>query len=147
MNIHAFPYFNSVEGTFQSKFTLTLKWFDARVTFNNLRPSPAINKLKPLEVEELWSPQFRFETTETKEINVVDKLSSVNVLKMGEGQVSGIDDLENKYVYEGSENPIEYRRYYFKEFECEYSLHWYPFDKQFCYIDIARYKVISRTCK
>ena len=34
--------------------------------------------------------------------------------------------------YEGSENPINYRRKYSKDFSCDIKLQKYPFDRQVC---------------
>ena len=48
----------------------------------------------------------------------------------------GHEEIENKFIYRGIENPLEYRRFYSQEFECEYFFHWYPFDSQTCYMEI-----------
>ena len=66
----------------------------------------------------------------------MDENAALKVVRKGIGLLSGLDKTENKYVFDGSENYIEYERYYSQAFECEYFLHWYPFDSQMCYLDI-----------
>ena len=128
--------FNSIEGKFSVKFRVVLQWFDGRLLFNNLRTPPDINTLQPNEVGEIWFPYFIFDNTNKKEISLLDTKSSLKVLKQGQGLLKGNEDTENKYVFDGFTNPIEYKRFYSQEFECQFSLHWYPFDTQTCYVDI-----------
>ena len=46
------------------------------------------------------------------------------------------EDFEMKHIYKGKENPIQYSRFYSHLLECDFSLNWYPFDTQKCYLDI-----------
>ena len=46
-------------------------------------------------------------------------------------------ELENKLVYAGSDNSVVYQRYYSLLLDCQYTLHWYPFDTQVCHLDIT----------
>ena len=136
ITVHSLDSFDPINGSFQVKFTVVLKWFDARLSFNNLRSSPKINGLQPAEVDQIWFPYFIFDNTNKKEIGLLDSKSSLKVMRMGEGILNGNQDTENKYIFSGNENSIEYKRFYSQEFECEYGLHWYPFDTQICYLDL-----------
>ena len=62
--------------------------------------------------------------------------SSLSVKQEGVGSHSGNHELENKFVYNGAENYITYKRFYSEAFDCSYFLHWYPFDTQTCHMDI-----------
>ena len=78
-----------------------------------------------------------FDNTNKKEFSLIDDKSTIKILKEGEGKVNGPQDTENKYIFKGDENSIEYKRFYSQEFECEFGLQWYPFDTQNCHLDIV----------
>ena len=61
--------------------------------------------------------------------------------------MNGNQDTENKLIFNGKENPILYERFYSLVFECEFSLHWYPFDTQDCYLDIQPSKDFKKLIK
>ena len=42
------------------------------------------------------------------------------------------EELHNNRVYKGSENPISISRVYSADFECKFSMQFYPFDIQQC---------------
>ena len=134
--IQAFGTFDPIESNFAVKFTINLQWYDKRLRFNNLRSPPEIDTLQPNEVDRIWFPFFIFENTNKKEKSLLDSMSSLKVVKLGDGKLNDDTDTENKYVFNGKDNPIEYFRFYSQIFECEYSLHWYPFDTQTCYLDM-----------
>ena len=135
--VHKLLHFDALTHTFDAEFTLDLEWFDSRVKFNNLRSKPKVNALLPEEVSLLWFPYFIFYNTDKREIGSVDEEAIFHVLKKEEGKMSEFYALENKHVYRGDENYIEYQRFYSKHFECYFSLHWYPFDTQTCKIEIV----------
>ena len=87
-------------------------------------------------METIWFPHFVFENTNQKLNSLVDDKASLSVIKVGEGELNGNQDTENKYIFKGVENLIQYERFYSLVFECEFFLHWYPFDTQVCYVDI-----------
>ena len=100
------------------------------------RNYPDINELQPSEIETIWFPNFVFENTKQKLSSLVDDKASLSVVKAGEGKLNGNQATENKLIFKGNENPIQYERFYSLVFECVFSLHWYPFDTQICYLDI-----------
>ena len=87
-------------------------------------------------METIWFPNFVFENTKQKLSSLVDDKASLSVVKAGEGKLNGNQATENKLIFKGKENPIHYERFYSQVFECEFALHWYPFDTQVCYLDI-----------
>ena len=128
--------FKSIEGRFAVKFTVILQWFDGRLKYNNLRNSSELNLLKPSDYGQIWFPYFIFDNTKQKEISLLDIKSSLKIIRLGDGILKKNEDTENKYVFDGYSNPLEYKRFYSQDFECQFNLHWYPFDTQTCYLDI-----------
>ena len=137
MKIHMLQHFDAVAHGFDAEFTLDLEWFDSRLKYRNLKSKPNINGLSSEEVSTIWFPNFVFVNTAKKDMGLVDEKSVFHVLKKGEGKRYEKYVLENKIIYAGEENYLEYQRHYFKHFECHYELHWYPFDTQECFIEIA----------
>ena len=123
-------------GEFSAEFTMFLKWFDERLRFNNLDKGDKSNLIKPEEAKSIWFPSFIFDNTPDKRRSFIDQKTIMNILRKREGQLSDIQDLENKYIYQGDSNAILYERHYYETFECHFHLHWYPFDTQICHIDI-----------
>ena len=137
MVIHSLSEFDPIHGIFEAKFTILLRWIDGRLYFNNLRFPPKINALKPTEISKIWFPFFNFENTKKKSLSLIDNKASLKVLRNGDGKLSGSHETENKYIFDGYENYVEYRRFYSEELECQFHLHWYPFDTQICYVEVS----------
>ena len=136
LTIHSISGFDPILSIYENQFTVVLKWYDSRLLYNNLRLPPKINAMKPNEYEQIWFPYFIFRNTKSKVKSLVDENAVLKVVRNGSGSLSGLDKIENKYVFHGDENYIEYERFYAQDFECEYFLHWYPFDRQICYLEI-----------
>ena len=128
--------FDPISSTFKSQFKVLLTLLDPRLRFGNLRNSSVSNLMSPSEKVSIWFPSFLFRNTEKRVKSLVDKEAAIFVLKRGEPEKSDATSTENKLLYDGLENPISYERYYSLTLECEYQLHWYPFDSQLCYLDL-----------
>ena len=115
--------------------------------FLPFRDSPDVNGLQPKEIATIWFPYFEFENTKQKLKSLIDDKASLSVLKVGGGELNERQDTENKLIFKGNENPILYERFYSLVFECEFSLHWYPFDTQICYLDIQPSKDSKKILK
>ena len=137
LTIHSLSSFDP-EGHYSAKFTVLMKWFDQRLSFNNLKDHPEINHLQPQEVEDIWIPKFIFDNTVDKDFSKIDSKATLKILKKTNGSLRSNIDLENKYVYSGDANPLVYERFYYNEFECQFDLQWHPFDSQTCYLDIKQ---------
>ena len=60
---------------------------------------------------------------------------------------SGLDEVDEREIFKGSENRLIMRQTYTHEFQCVYKLDNYPFDKQTCSIDIRTSDRESSTLK
>ena len=60
---------------------------------------------------------------------------------------SGIEEVDEREIFKGSENRLILRQTYTHEFQCVYELDNYPFDKQTCSIDIKTSDDESSTLK
>ena len=136
VSLHSFSCLDPVLASYEAEFTVTLRWRDERLSFNNLRAESNMNPIRPAETEKIWFPEFYFDNTREKVKNIIDDSAVLRVLRNGSGGLSSSEDTENKLIFRGGENWLQYQRFYSQLFHCELHLHWYPFDSQTCYIDI-----------
>ena len=136
VSLHSVSSLDPVLASYEAEFTVTLRWRDERLSFNNLRAESNMNSIKPAETEKIWFPEFYFDNTREKVKNIIDDSAVLRVLRNGSGGLSSSEDTENKLIFRGGENWLQYQRFYSLQFHCNFYLHWYPFDYQTCYIDI-----------
>ena len=55
-------------------------------------------------MKNIWFPHFVFVNTNQKLSSLVDDKASLSVIKLGEGELNGNQDTENKYIFKGIEN-------------------------------------------
>ena len=123
---------SEVGGYFQVQFILTMKWFESRLKFKNLKNDINLNGFLPNENGEIWVPEMIFSNTEEKPSTIVDEKTTIFVEKVGEHKLSASDENENIQYFAGTENPLQLTRFYNQRFLCNYQLKWYPFDIQRC---------------
>ena len=56
---------------------------------------------------------------------------------------SGLEEVDEREIFKGSENRLIMTQTYTHEFQCVYQLNNYPFDKQTCSIDMTTSKLDS----
>ena len=135
VTLHSFSRLDPILASYRAEFTVILSWRDARLEFINLEDQPSKNTIGPAEME-IWFPNFFLDNTRDKVENTLDTKSVLRVVRSGVGVVSSSQETENKLLFPGRENSVQYERFYSEEFHCDFFLHWYPFDHQSCYIDI-----------
>ena len=135
VTLHSFSRLDPILASYRAEFTVILSWRDARLEFINLEDQPSKNTIGPAEME-IWIPNFYLDTTRDKVENTLDIKFVLRVVRSGVGVVSSSQETENKLLFPGRENSVQYERFYSEEFHCDFFLHWYPFDHQSCYIDI-----------
>ena len=128
--------FDPIESSFESQFHVGLTWLDNRLRFANLRNSSENNAMSPKEKDAIWFPSFVFVNTNGKVKSLLDEEAVVLITKMGGAKKSDLTSTENKLLYKGLENPVNYERFCNLKFQCDYGLQWYPFDTQRCLIQL-----------
>ena len=136
VSLHSVSGLDPILASCKAEFTVTLKWRDERLRFNNLRDESNMNTIRPAEIDQIWFPKFYFDNTGEIVNSIIDDSAVLRVLRNGSGALSSSEDTENKLIFRGGENLVEYKRFYSQVFHCNFYLHWYPFDYQVCYIDI-----------
>ena len=137
MHLETIMDINEVGEYFQVQFYLTMKWFDSRLRFKNLKDDINLNNFLPSENVKIWVPELVFENTEEKPSTMTDEKTTIKVDKGGHFKSSDISENQNVQYFSGSENSISMSRFYNQRFLCDYRLAWYPFDIQKCRLTMS----------
>ena len=97
---------------FRNQFKLYIEWFDSRITFYNLHEDSGLNTLVEEEKLKIWTPSLIFDNTDQKVRTRTDEESLILVKREGNFSRNMIDEIDNVYMYHGSENPLEMNRVY-----------------------------------
>ena len=117
--------------TFHAKIQVYLTWTDYRLEYHNLHEHNIVDPMT-----EIWIPKLLFSNANENRFTEYDDKATVSVIKSGPPEPVGLDTLHETYIYKGSENYLDFYREYFMVFKCVYDLHNYPFDTQYCTIDL-----------
>ena len=119
------------------KYILYMQWTDLRLTFRNLQSDFKSNRLTFGQMDPLWFPILTFTNTNDNEKVVMDDETKMMVIKKGQPSYSAITDVDENSIYTGKDNELLYNRTYTKRFRCDFKLALYPFDTQYCKLEMS----------
>jgi len=130
--------FEEIEMTFKVNFIIRIKWYDNRLTFNNLKDeTDGENNLGEVMRDNIWIPRLVF-CNSLSEIRISnDDFSSLEVLRLGSAHLNSPTELDKNELFYGAENPLVFTRAYALDLQCNFELKWYPFDYQECFIQVS----------
>ena len=126
-----------VESIISLKFELEAKWFDSRLDYFNLKIDSKINTLIFAESQMIWVPSILFFNTKQHLTSINDEKTFVSIARKKNGSLIGPTVNEDIMVYKGAENEIQLKRVYEIDFICVYNMRFYPFDIQYCTVDMV----------
>ena len=89
------------------------------------------------QMDLLWFPILAFTNTNGNEKAIMDEETRVTVIKKGKPTYSSIKDVDENSIYTGKDNYLLYNRTYTKRFRCDFQMALYPFDTQYCKLEMA----------
>ena len=119
-----------VDHVFSQKFRFFMEWYDYRLIYHNLKLSRSSNSLGVAEVEKLWIPFIVFENTENSEATRRSEDAEVTVIREGNFTKSPNEVMDEINIFQGADNKITFQQVYSKTLNCDFDLHYYPFDTQ-----------------
>ncbi|KAG7175156.1 Glycine receptor subunit beta-like 2 [Homarus americanus] len=96
------------------------------------------------KMKEVWVPVVDFTNTKGIHITQTDHQATMVVNMQGKPSLGDDTQPEELEVYSGLENPISVRRKYSITFQCQFDLKMYPFDEQFCHMELTMLSASSR---
>ncbi len=105
--------------------------------FNNIRgKSELSNTLGEEEQKSVWIPNLLFENSQSGTFTNNEPMSVLRVKHRGEPVTNFNFQLNEYEEFEGNANPLVYENNYDLKLDCEFELHYFPFDYQKCYITV-----------
>ena len=113
------------------KISVTLKWIETRVTYQNLKGDQVTNTLLKGDIEQLWIPKLTFQNSKDKHDTTSD-LSKVKLFISKEGNTTWSSNgvAEDIATFRGNENPIVMTYTTSLNFDCDFNFMFFPFDTQ-----------------
>ena len=121
---------NEVDQEFELKLSLIMEWYDARITYHNLKITRSANVPTAEEVLKIWLPFVIFDNTKQNEATVLDGNTKITFTREGNYTPANDDETHEINLFSGTENRITFQQVYSKYFKCEYLLQLFPFDTQ-----------------
>ena len=96
----------------------------------------SLNALTDEDINTIWLPLVVYDNTDQKEVTRLGEYGNgewdtrVTVTREGDFTRSGIEEVDEAEIFEGSENRLTMNQTYTWEFQCKYELQRYPFDTQ-----------------
>ena len=128
------------DSKFQTKTNMRMTWLDSRVDIYNLKDDANLNTLPANERNSIWVPELTFNNTKDNMQTINDKKSIASTTKIGNYTKSGLDFLDNVYIFKvrilmfpkhaniiflkGTQNPISIERNYDVHWVCNYDVRW-----------------------
>ena len=131
---------SEIDNAIEIMFILFMQWRDFRVSFENLQADMYSNRLTENQKALSWFPELTFNTVMNEKV-LMDGKAAMNIIRNGSFTLSSIDDVDEKTIYLGAENPLLYSRSYTKVFSCNFKLALYPFDTQKCKVEMTLGKI------
>ena len=116
------------------QFQITMVWKENRATYQNLKADDSLNALTQNDIDKLWLPKVIYENTDQKDTTRLGVAweweTNVEVRREGKFTRSGLETVDETFIFRGDENSLVMNQTYTHEFQCPYDFKWYPFDTQ-----------------
>ena len=135
MNIKRIGNIDEQDYSFTCRVIVTIKWNDARLSYNNL--FDGYTTIEKDEFEQIWKPSLILKNSLEHASITTNRAVLIQILKQKKGTLKSEKELHEGMTYEGKSNAIVLTAVFDTAFGCSYQLHDYPFDTQICTIDVS----------
>ncbi len=125
-----------LEATYTLQFLLTMKWYDNRLSYKNLKKLAASNLIVNEIRDDLWLPTLIFSNSREAKKTVVDEEAMLMVERLSDPELNPLEQIHENYVYPGDKNKLALTRVYTMKMKCNFQLSMFPFDRQKCPFNI-----------
>ena len=119
----------------------------------NLKQKAELNAMTEEDIGKLWLPLIIYTNTDQKKTTRLGEYgngewsTAITVTREANFTRSGLDEIDETEIFEGSENGLTMRQTYTHRFQCHYILSRYPFDTQVCTIKMSVAKLAVDTVR
>ncbi len=125
---------NEVDDEISVQVQLDITWRDSRLILNDLKPIRRMNTLTRDSIDKIWFPHIVFNNSRGRVSSVADEESLSMITRKGNYSHSSIQEINNRLIFKGADNPIVTIRIYEVNLSCHFNMGTYPFDSQKCHI-------------
>ena len=110
-------------------FKVTMKWFDSRIIFRNLKATDHENQLENSQINEIWVPNLyvvnSYDNIYMKAQQENEKIYvAVRIYRNGSAKQNELSEIDEDYLYSGKDNHIALENYLHIKLGCEFDLKW-----------------------
>ena len=127
---------NEHENLIKFVYTLKKEWYNSYLTFQHLKLNGR-NIIYANDKEQMWVPwleELNLESNEKCARTPKEEIIQVFPNKNFNRQYSPHTEVNNAFLFKGSENKISQVFDWTCEFVCKFEYNWYPFDTQNCFL-------------
>ena len=128
-----------LKGDYRVQFHLSVRWHDSRVMFQNLKENLTHNMVDWEISRHLWIPPLNFPNSFGDNRIMDDEHTYLLVNKNSDATFATEEDIHENYFFNGTENELVYYRRFQLTHQCSFELHYFPFDTQYCKIEVSAY--------
>ena len=135
---------NEKDGFLRCKILFKRRWYDRRVTFQNLH---AANIINPEDQSLLWRPKTIFNNMEDEGKKSRTDRKETWMIRSDPNTSFALSDenfVHNTYLFDGGSNKINLYVAYTAEWLCDFHMEWYPFDTQICRMEFLQQQASVR---
>ena len=138
ITVKSFTNIDELAMIFKADLNIKLQWRDERIKFKNLAQNG--NFLSHDKQDEIWIPRVYFSNTEGN-VPIANGASMEIMVFRQQGLPEKYDksELNEGSTYNGAENDLVLTSMLEPKFKCLFELTNFPFDTQYCSIDIERF--------
>ena len=110
-------------------FKVTMKWFDSRIIFRNLKATDHENQLENSQINEIWVPNLymvnSYDNIYMKAQQENEKIYvAVRIYRNESAKQNELSEIDEDYLYPGKDNHITLENYLHIKLGCEFDLKW-----------------------
>ena len=109
-------------------FKVTMKWFDSRIIFKNLKAKDYENQMDNLEIDEIWTPNLYIKDSNNMYMKAQEQKEdiyvAVRIHRYGSPEQNELAEMDEDYLYPGNDNPISLANYFRIKLDCKFDLKW-----------------------
>lgn len=132
MTISAYPKIDTANSKVTTDYELSMKWYDPRLIFRDLKADETFNDLTPDNKMIIWSPKVDpINALGLSKGRLDDDSTKIVLLKENEETLPEDFSLSNEArLFSGGKNAVLLTRRFSQDHACNFNLFYYPFDTQ-----------------
>ncbi|XP_042240456.1 gamma-aminobutyric acid receptor subunit beta-like [Homarus americanus] len=113
---------------------VVLTWIDDRLSLRHLSVSRGGAILTKDEMQMVWTPKYQLMNLESGKMELLEQ--SISITTANNATVSAFNNVNRDLLYPGATNNLSIISHYTARFTCFFRFFGYPFDVQYCTIDV-----------